>query len=56
MSLCGVAIDRYTVLHVAVYVTKEPIGIEKMCYIYILQDRTCSEVYDIGDKYIIGYI
>jgi hypothetical protein len=27
-----------------------------MCYIYILQDRTCSEVYDIGDNYINGYI
>ena len=27
-----------------------------VCYIYILQDRTCSEVYDIGDKYINGYI
>ena len=36
--------------------TYRAVKISLLCYIYILQDRTCSEVYDIGDKYIIGYV
>ena len=36
--------------------TYRAVKISLLCYIYMLQDRTCSEVYDIGDNYIIGYI